>query len=79
MYFLNVLLVWVTEEHGAWFCPEVSFGVSLRVGDVDLANRLPVISPTKMGLFKISKEFQFEIFNHGEPTQVPGKNEKNSF
>ena len=43
LYFLNV---WATEEHGAWFCPEVSFGVSVRVEDVDPANRLTVISPT---------------------------------
>ena len=68
MYFLNVLLVWVTEEHGAWFCPEVSFGVSLRVGNVDLANRLPVISPTKMGLFRISTE---SVCNHGKLCASP--------
>lgn len=68
LYFLNVLLVWVTEEHRAWFCPEVSFRVSLRVGDVHLANRLPVISPTKMGLFPISRE---SVCNHGKPCASP--------
>lgn len=36
LYFLNVLLVWVTGEHGHWFCPEVCYGVLVRVGDVDL-------------------------------------------
>ena len=30
-------------------------------------NRLPDISPTKMDLFKVSRELQFEVCNHCEP------------
>ena len=34
-------------------------------------NRLPVISPAKMGLFGISRELQFRVCNHGEPHASP--------
>ena len=38
---------------------------------LDLKHRLPDISPAKMGLFRISKELQFGICNHGEPHASP--------
>ena len=34
-------------------------------------NKLPDISPAKMGLFRISRELQFEIGNHGKPCASP--------
>ena len=34
-------------------------------------NRLPHISPGKMGLFRISKELQFWVCNHDEPHAGP--------
>ena len=34
-------------------------------------NRLPSISPAKMGLFKINTELQFEVCNHGKPHASP--------
>ena len=34
-------------------------------------NRLPDISPVKMGLFKISRELQFWVCNHNEPYASP--------
>ena len=34
-------------------------------------NRLPVVSPAKMRLFKINKELQFRISNHGKTCASP--------
>ena len=34
-------------------------------------NRLPDISPAKMGLFGISRDLQFQVCNHGEPHVSP--------
>ena len=36
-------------------------------------NRLPVISPSKMGLFEISKELQFRVCNQVDHVQVLSK------
>ena len=35
-------------------------------------NRQPFIPPAKMGLFKINRELQFEVCNHGKPHASPG-------
>ena len=36
-----------------------------------LNKQKPVISPTKMDLFRISKELQFRVCKHGEPCASP--------
>ena len=42
------------------------------VSVVDLKiNRLPGISPAKIGLFRVSKELQFRVCNHGATCTGP--------
>lgn len=43
-------------------------------------NRLPVISPAKIGLFKISRELQFGVCNHSEARASPkGQGKESTF
>lgn len=45
------------------------FWIPIWATKMFMLSRQPVISPTKMGLFGISKELQFEVCNHGKPPQ----------
>ena len=52
------------------------WGDGMDIKSVDL-NRLPFISPAKMGLFGINKELQFGVCNHGElPASTQHKKER---
>ena len=69
-----MLLVWVTGEHGYWFCPEVGYGVLVRVGDVDLRQ-------IDFQLFLQHKRVYSGSAENGSATmashvQVPSKNGK---
>ena len=47
--------------------------------DIVDPKRLPVISPAKMGLFRISKELQFGVHNYHKPYASPTEAKEGCF
>ena len=67
------ILIWNSVQHfsHAFFEPDTRLGAGASTAKCEICwpeiNRLPFISPAKMGLFGFSKELQFRVCNHGKP------------
>ena len=64
-YFVWIFLISIARLYDSWRYDK--FSILLYKYCSDKLNRLPDISPAKIGLFKISRELQFRVCNHGKP------------